>query len=206
MNTAFSFFDKIVCINLERRKDRWAECEQEFQAMDIQVERVRAIAHPQGPYGCALSHLTTIRQNQHLDSLLIFEDDVAKKGDLSYLAEALQSLPAGWEVVYLGGLVFPDEINTDRVAGHVHRAKNVVCTHAYGLSRAGMQRIIREFGTPVSRGSRKPIDEYLRADLQPHGKAFIVTPMIFAQRPSHSDLTGKYSDHDLFTTTNNKFR
>jgi GR25 family glycosyltransferase involved in LPS biosynthesis len=206
MNIPFLFFEKIICINLDRRKDRWGECQLEFEKTGFTAERIPATAHPDGPFGCSLSHLQAIRKYSHLRSLLILEDDFALKGDLAHVEGALAALPADWEVVYLGGLVFPDEINTDRAADHLHRAKNVVCTHAYGLSRLGMQRLIREFGPMVARGSRTPIDEYLRAQLQPKGKAYVVTPMVFAQRPSYSDLTGKFSDHNLFYSTNNKFR
>lgn len=207
MNPSFSFFSKMVCLNLDRRSDRWAESVEEFLQLDIEVERIPAITHPHGPYGCSLSHLTAIRKYQGLDNLLIFEDDLCLKGDVSYLAAACRELPADWEVLYLGGLVFPDEINTARVGDHLHVAKNVVCCHAYALSRAGMARVLREFAPMVAAGSRTPIDEYFRSVVQPMGKAFVVTPMLFDQRPSYSDNTRQpAAAHNLFSITNNKFK
>ncbi|HET6255859.1 MAG TPA: hypothetical protein VFE32_17410 [Puia sp.] len=207
MNTSLSFFEKIVCINLDRRTDRWAECQQEFKTLGFEAERIPAIAHPHGPYGCSLSHLSAIRKNRHLSNLFILEDDFCAKGDMDHVAEALESLPRGWEVVYLGGLVFPDEINTDRVAEHLHVAKNVVCCHAYGLSQQGMRRILDEFGGMVTCGSRTPIDEYLRSVVQPIRAAYVVTPMVFDQRPSYSDNTHQpAAAHNLFSITNNKFK
>lgn len=202
-----SFFEKIVCLNLDRRADRWRESQEEFKDMDIEVERIPAIAHPHGPYGCSLSHLAAIRKYRHLKNMLIFEDDVTRKTELSYLADALDNLPSNWEVVYLGGLVFPNDINTNRMGPHLHVAKNVVCCHAYGLSQRGMDRILREFGPTVASGSRCPIDEYLRGEVQTSGAAYIVTPMIFDQRPSYSDNTHQpAAAHDLFSITNNKFQ
>ena len=207
MTTGFDHFKNIVCINLDRRTDRWAECLVEFEHLGISPLRVPAISHPHGPYGCSLSHLSAIRKFKGQENLLIFEDDVCLKGDVSYLPAAFASLPAGWEVLYLGGLVFPDDINTNRVGDHLHVAKNVVCCHAYALSRAGMERILREFAPMVANGSRTPIDEYLRSVVQPSGKAFIVTPMLFDQRPSYSDNTKEpASAHNLFSITNNKFQ
>jgi GR25 family glycosyltransferase involved in LPS biosynthesis len=207
MNNPFDRFAKIVCLNLPRRTDRWAESLEEFKNLDIEVERIAAISHPHGPHGCSLSHLSAVRRYRHLDNLLIFEDDVTLKGDTSYLAEAFAALPEQWEVLFLGGLVFPDEVNTNKVAPHLHVAKNVVCCHAYVLSRLGMARMLREFAPMVAAGSRTPIDEYLRAVVQPSGTAFVLTPMIFDQRPSYSDTTHKpAAAHNLFSITNNKFQ
>jgi len=207
MTSFTSFFQKTVCINLDRRKDRWAECEAEFEKLGFQAERIRAISHPHGPTGCSLSHLRVMRLCRHLKRILVFEDDFAGKGDMSHVEEALASLPEGWEVVYLGGLVFPDEINNDKIAKHLHRAKNVVCTHAMGLSQKGMDRILSEFGPMVSAGSRTPIDEYLRSVVQPGGTAYVVTPMVFDQRPGYSDIAKKEGGpHNLFNITNNKFK
>jgi GR25 family glycosyltransferase involved in LPS biosynthesis len=206
-NPVSSFFQKIVCINLDRRTDRWVECQVEFEKLGFQAERISAVAHPHGPYGCSLSHLQAIRKHAHLENLFVLEDDFTAKGDMSHVASALSALPENWEVVYLGGLVFPDEIYTAKVADHLHYAKNVVCCHAYGLSQRGMKRMISEFGAMVGAGSRTPIDEYLRGEVQPSGTAFIVTPMVFDQRPSLSDTTGQpASAHNLFSITNNKFK
>lgn len=207
MTTPFGYFKKIVCLNLDYRTDRWQESQTEFDQLGISVERIPAIKHPHGPYGCSLSHLTAIRKYKDLDNLLIFEDDACLKGDVSYLPAAFAALPANWHVLYLGGLVFPEEINSDRVGYHLHIAKNVVCCHAYVLSRAGMAKLLQEFGPMVSAGSRTPIDEYLRSVVQPTGKAFIVTPMLFDQRPSYSDNTKEPAGaHNLFSITNNKFK
>jgi GR25 family glycosyltransferase involved in LPS biosynthesis len=207
MNNPFDCFEKIVCLNLPRRTDRWAESREEFTKLGIEVERIAAISHPHGPYGCSLSHLLAIRRYQHLNNLLIFEDDAILKGNTSYLADAFACLPPSWEVIFLGGLVFPDEINTNKAAPHLHVARNVVCCHAYALSRAGMRRMLREFGPMVAAGSRTPIDEYLRSVIQPSGTAFVLTPMIFDQRPSFSDNTKQPAvAHNLFSITNNKFK
>ena len=44
MKTPFNFFDKIYCINLEERTDRWEECLSEFKKYGIEnVERIKAV-------------------------------------------------------------------------------------------------------------------------------------------------------------------
>lgn len=203
----FDCFKQMVCINLDKRTDRWQESKEEFKKMGIVVDRFSAIRHPHGATGCSLSHLAAIGLYQDLESLMIFEDDVCLKGDTSYLEAAYKSLPADWEVLYLGGIVFPDEINTMRVADHLHLARNIVCTHAIAYSRAGMERMIRQFSPQVRGGTRTPIDEYLRSVVQPSGKAYALTPLIFDQRPGYSDISKEHGGpHNLLLLTNNKFQ
>ena len=43
MNILNEFFDKIFCINLDSRPDRWEECEKMFSHYNLEVERVSAI-------------------------------------------------------------------------------------------------------------------------------------------------------------------
>jgi GR25 family glycosyltransferase involved in LPS biosynthesis len=64
-------------INLERRKDRREQFEEECRRMDIQVERFPAIPKDPGMLGCHLSHLTVLRKAKEMDlpNVLIFEDD-----------------------------------------------------------------------------------------------------------------------------------
>ena len=52
-------FDKIYCINLDSRPDKWKMCVEEFEKYNILdlVERVPAIYHNNGYFGCTSSHL-----------------------------------------------------------------------------------------------------------------------------------------------------
>ena len=77
------FFDKIIIINLERRKDRWQECLDELDAFGIDrnhVERFEGYDHPtNGHVGCTRSHRTLIRAiaASAWKRVLILEDDFA---------------------------------------------------------------------------------------------------------------------------------
>ena len=42
MKTLNLYFDKIYCINLDRRDDRWEECIVEFNKHNLIVERYKA--------------------------------------------------------------------------------------------------------------------------------------------------------------------
>ena len=78
-NTVYSFFDRIVCINLKERNDRREIAEKRFQELGIPVEFYLADRDPEsGERGCYNSHMTVIKKAYHdnLNNVLIFEDDV----------------------------------------------------------------------------------------------------------------------------------
>ena len=74
-----NYFDKVYCVNLDKRVDRWNECLNEFQKHNITVERFSALDGTlldnsttllPGQLGCKLSHLSIIEQakNNNLNS------------------------------------------------------------------------------------------------------------------------------------------
>lgn len=77
------YFDRIVCISLLRREDRWQECLSEMDVNNIprdKVERFIAYDHPtSGHCGCSRSHRMLLREIANGDAkrVLILEDDFA---------------------------------------------------------------------------------------------------------------------------------
>ncbi|HEY0157916.1 MAG TPA: glycosyltransferase family 25 protein [Thermoanaerobaculia bacterium] len=85
-----------VCINLDRRPERWQRVQERFAAHGITgVQRFAAIdgnavelpphwRHTAGAYGCLRSHLAVVEEARRLGmpSVLIFEDDVVFDGEL----------------------------------------------------------------------------------------------------------------------------
>jgi glycosyl transferase family 25 len=156
-------FDRCVCINLDRRPERWeAFCERLPRPWPFAIpERFTAVDGQRcpvpsewrsgpGAYGCLISHLT-LWQEASLDgaTLLVFEDDALFVPDFCARAEAfLQAVPADWEMIYFGGMAIkPVE----------HRGKYVRCggvkkTHAYVIrpNVAGLlERRLRNSNTHV---------------------------------------------------------
>jgi len=74
------YFDKIYCINLNHRTDRWLESLQEFKKLgiDSDVERFEAHELKPGIKGCTKSHYEIIKlaKKNKYKNVLIFEDDV----------------------------------------------------------------------------------------------------------------------------------
>src|SRR5689334_20762738 len=85
-----------ICINLDRRADRWDQMQAKFQQHDIRgIRRFSAVdgqgssvpgswSTTPGAYGCLLSHLQVVREARQrgVPSVLIFEDDVVFDADL----------------------------------------------------------------------------------------------------------------------------
>ena len=74
------YFDKIYCINLKHRKDRWQESLIEFDRLNIthDVERFEAIESKPGIVGCTASHYKIVQDAKikGYKNILILEDDV----------------------------------------------------------------------------------------------------------------------------------
>jgi glycosyl transferase family 25 len=84
--------DKIIYINLDKRKDRFAEIEKEFLDMNIPCERFTGIEHPaSGLVGCGLSHLAVLKlaKERNYKNVLIVEDDFTFKVEKDFFEEQL---------------------------------------------------------------------------------------------------------------------
>ncbi|HEX6650670.1 MAG TPA: glycosyltransferase family 25 protein [Pyrinomonadaceae bacterium] len=110
-------FPHKVCINLDRRPERWAEMQAKFERCGIHgvqrfaaVDGERAIVPPNwldspGAYGCLRSHLDIIQQARELawPTVLIFEDDAAFDPRIdedfkTYFAQ----VPSDWDMLHFG--------------------------------------------------------------------------------------------------------
>jgi hypothetical protein len=141
------FFPYKVCINLDRRPDRWEKVRARFERHDIrQVARFaaldwKALSVPPdwndvpGAYGCLLSHLEVVREARRrgTPSVLLFEDDVVFDDDLnSKFSRAVEQLPSRWDMIMFGGSHWQEPV---RISDNVFRARATAATHAYALNR-----------------------------------------------------------------------
>lgn len=139
--------DRIVCINLRERQDRYEWCKKRFAAVglrDEDVQFLRVERHPRGGrYGCYDSHRTVMKQahDDGLQSVLIFEDDVEfREGWEKVVEEAKDFLDSGteYDALMLGPeLKWVDE----KLLPRIWRVK-CIHAHAYVVSREGMTKFI----------------------------------------------------------------
>lgn len=108
-----SYFDKIYCINLDRRFDRWIKVNNEFKRLGINVTRFSAIDGLDINYdgdkstiACLISHVEVIKdaKNNNFKRVLIFEDDVIFDKDFLKKLELIEN--TDWKLLYLGSSQF----------------------------------------------------------------------------------------------------
>lgn len=174
-------FDKVYCINLDERTDRWEECQAEFAKLKWPVERFRGFA----PVN--LSYITCVKQASE-GSSLILEDDV-EFYDLSGLDAALNDLPEGWDLVSLGANL--PLHHHRKVTDRLYVYENGWAAHAVGYSSKMAKWIVENFD-PMG---GVVYDEWMRQNVLPNFKCYIVKPMVATQRASFSDIRGRFVDY-----------
>lgn len=148
-------FDKIFCINLEKRKDRKMECEIIFNKYKLNVEFINAVdgslikdtkGLKPGAAGCCLSHkmiYEKIKNNSSLKKVLILEDDVEFHSDFKNLFKKYYSyVPDDWQMIFFGGSHNepPKPVNE-----YVHKLKKTFTTHCYALKNSAIDIILNQF-------------------------------------------------------------
>jgi glycosyl transferase, family 25 len=108
-----------VCINLDRRAERWKRMEARFSALNFwPVERFPAIEgasaqipaswpESHGAYGCLQSHLRIVQKarDEGRESVLIMEDDILFDDQFhEKFSERVSGLPQKWDMLFFGCL------------------------------------------------------------------------------------------------------
>lgn len=138
-------FPHKVCINLDRRPDRWKQMRLKFARHGIRaVHRLPAVdghalsvppnwSGTPGAYGCLLSHLRAVREARALGvpAVLVFEDDVVFDERLqdnfrTYMAQ----VPDDWDILHFGMLHLSEPF---AVSENVQRIRRAYSTYAYAL-------------------------------------------------------------------------
>ena len=202
-------FDKIYCINLDSRPDRWEECLVEFEKIGItdQVERFPAQVLTPGIAGCTKSHYEIVKMAKECgyENILILEDDISIINNdfitiLSNSITQLNNTGEDWDLFYLGGNILNDPALNYSIDDNLVKLGYCKTTHAYALNESIYDIIIDSFsnvdwpyrhnwyhGNPA----RLNIDAWLIHNIQSRGNVYGVYPCLVEQRESFSDLVGR---------------
>ena len=184
MVNPFHYFDKICCINLKERNDRFQAMKIFFKKYDIPATIYRMNRNPNGMVGCFESHVQVIYDAYHkgANNVLVFEDDihctVSKEQLHSIVSECLPYLNK-FAYFQFGYVIMPHQLldfvmcpryttNIALFAGN--------CTHAYCLNREGMLRVLSTYQKGLH---NTQIDIYY-LDVFRYNKACCI-PMLFDQ-------------------------
>lgn len=134
-----------VCINLDRRAERWNQMQAKFQQHGIQnvrrfaaIDGLRAVVPSNwsgtpGAYGCLLSHLEVVREARKLGvpGVLIFEDDAALDPHLQdNFSTYFRQVPPDWDMLHFGAMHMDAPIEISR---NVLKIRSANSTFAYAL-------------------------------------------------------------------------
>jgi len=195
------FFPYKVCINLDKRSDRWEKMRSRFAQHNIeQVIRFPALDgktlkiptswnYLPGAYGCLRSHLAAIEQacEQARQSVLIFEDDAVFDPQLNTrFAECVKQLPQDWDMVLFGGL---HGVPPRKVSRNISRVTYSLSTYAYA-----MKHTIYDGFIEVNRQAQKVLDENTRS-LQSHFNCYCFMPHLAWVEEDYSDVREERTSH-----------
>lgn len=200
MNVADAFPHR-VCINLDRRADRWRRIQERFARNGLGgVVRVAAVdgrevappphwQHTAGAYGCLRSHLAVIEEarRKRWQNVLIFEDDVVFADELqAKLGACLDALPADWDMLFLGALHKEEPLP---IGGNLARLTRANSTYAYAVRETVYDAFI-----DLNRRAENVLDDNNYA-LQERFNAYCCMPHLAWVESDWSDAQAKLEQH-----------
>lgn len=215
----FSFFEKIYCINLSNRTDRWDHCQNQFSKFGIyNVQRFDAVKcnHPglsakaNAHIGCVLSHYNIIKEAKlkNYSNILVLEDDflfLKEPNELNIkLKKSLDELPPDWDIFYLGCNFVKgyDYEPAERLSDNLIKVNTGFCTHSLAYSSKGMDKILKSFKvnseSDILYFSREyeSIGWYLVREFQYKNNCFAPNELLSSQAAGFSDIEGRRLNYE----------
>jgi glycosyl transferase family 25 len=207
-NNMFEEFDKIYCINLDRRPDRWEKVSKTFDELDIKdVVRYSAIDGNtldldsikynknlnRGELGILETHLQLVQEAKDVGykQIMIMEDDVKFTDEIHKFNEYMEAIPKGWDMIYVGGNhIYGDEPTV--INRKVLKLTNSVAIHCVILNESVFDVILA-----IAKGRQKQIDNYY-ADIQKGYDVYSFTPNMALQYEDFSDIQGRNVNYDKY--------
>lgn len=198
------YFDKIFCINLDRRKDRWEETVTELKKWGILdgVNRISAVdgnkiqnnSFPinNGELGLLETHLKLIRyaKEKKYKNILLIEDDVEFTEEINNLEEYFNQLPENWDMLWFGA-------NHNKHVGNqinLINDKIIKCNYAYATHCIAINNSVYDLLIDFLSKKQKPVDVYY-SDIQNTKNCYSFHPSIALQRPCFSDIQNVMQDN-----------
>lgn len=206
----FTKFDRVVCVNLPQRTDRWDE----FMAAVPkdwnfgEIERYAAVVGKRcprpdwwraggGAWGCYRSHVRILEEclNNEVNSCLFLEDDARFcEGFTQKAHEFIDSLPDDWGFIYLGGQHFHARRHPPtKIGDNCYVPYNVNRTHAFAIrGRTAMSRVYKHLNDTKSWRGTHHIDHHLgRLHQRRDMPIYCPAEWLVAQGAGYSNISGR---------------
>jgi GR25 family glycosyltransferase involved in LPS biosynthesis len=200
-----NYFDKIYCINLDKRQDRYHLFKSEMAKYGIEnVERYSAIdgellANPtkllNGELGILQTHINLIEKclNDGVEKILIMEDDVYFTTTINELDSYMSLVPSNWDFIYFGGnhkYGQPPKKLNDKIL----KLNFTVALHCVAIHKRVFETILE-----ILKYKNKQVDAYY-GDLQKSFNAYGFYPNMAKQMVGYSNIQNCYADYNNFFT------
>lgn len=220
MNNSFDYFDKIYCINLQKRKDRWENSFSQFLNLKIEgkVKRKEGVVcdmpnlsqKQRAQIGCTLSHYSILQEAKKngFSKILVLEDDflfLGSENEINLtLKNCLEELPEDWDLFYFGAFFVkgydyePLEIYSDNLI----KVNTGFCTHAICYSKNAIDKILNNLKLETVNQildfseNYEVIDWYLVKEFQNENKCFAPKDLLCIQKEGFSDIENKYFNYE----------
>lgn len=192
------FGDRIFCINVAARVDRWERVQKLCAKFGIELNRFEAItgltvdSQYNGNINCTASHRSLLDMivEGALQNALILEDDfdILHEDFMDKFETIAAELPPAWDMFYLGGHYGEQPLS--RANLHLIRCGRMLTTSSYGITfdmAAKMRESIHGVG---------PIDS-LYGGFHRDNLCLVADPRLMVQWPSVSDLQNRFMDNSL---------
>ena len=196
----WEFLDKVVFINLEKRKDRLEHMNEVCKVFPPEkVVRFNAIEYPpKGIIGCAKSHAGVLEMaiENKWKNVLVLEDDATwNKFEQGY-ARLEELVKNDYDVIMLGGNIRDNNGQYDPIT---HKVYDVQSAHAYLVNEKFYEVLLNNLREGI-RGYEAtgfdwiyPNDQYWKR-VQRQYNWYMIVPNLMYQTPSHSDTGNCYMD------------
>lgn len=221
---------RCLYINLDSRPDRRQQAEAEFKRVGLTVERFPGVVNDnpvlgfnKAVYGAMIEGVEIIQTDCGQlafpkDDLLLFEDDVVFDKDIyqfykwHHLHDPHNWLPKDWMTFHIGANI----IGTDsmqwqmptRYSEHLAVLHNAWQSHATLYSAECVKYIIENFPywkDEYQKEGCQIFDEWLRLNVLPMGRSYVLKPMIAYQRPDFSNIWNSAQDYTSCHTRGNQY-
>jgi GR25 family glycosyltransferase involved in LPS biosynthesis len=194
--------DKIIYINLEKRKDRREEIESELDKIELPYERFNAVERKMGLAGCGYSHLEVLKiaKRKNYKNILILEDDfmfLVSKEEFENQLTQFFDIVTQYDVCMISYNVLQNEPVSETDV--VKRLLEAQTASGYIVNNHYYDKLIElyEKNIPILEQTGMHwiyANDQVWKPLQKQDKWYYFTTRIGKQRPGYSDNAGCFSN------------